>query len=142
LSRVSGQVDLVRYLCPMSENCTVIYNGTCPICSREIEMYRDRVEAVGGDLGFVDLNEADLDAIGLTSDEAARRLYVVREGQLISGVEAFLHLWRETPGFGFLARLVGLPGVRQGAGLVYEWVLAPVLYAMHKRRQARRARGA
>lgn len=126
----------------MSEKCTVIYNGSCPICSREIHMYRDRVAASGGALGFADLNEVDLAAYGLTPDMAARRLYVMRGGELISGVDAFLHLWRETPGFGGLARVVGLPGIRQVAGAVYEGVLAPVLFAMHKRRQARGTRGA
>lgn len=126
----------------MSEECTVIYNGSCPICSREIHMYRDRVVASGGALGFADLNEVDLAAYGLTRDMAARRLYVLRGGELISGVDAFLHLWRETPGFGGLARVVGWPGIRQVAGVVYEGVLAPVLFAMHKRREVRRARGA
>ena len=126
----------------MSEKCTVIYNGSCPICSREIHMYRDRVAASGGALGFADLNEVDLAAYGLTPDMAARRLYVMRGGELISGVDAFLHLWRETPGFGGLARLIGLPGIRQVADAVYEGVLAPVLFAMHKRRQARGARNA
>ena len=105
-------------------------------------MYRGRVEAGDGALGFIDLNAADLQAFGLTPQEAARRLYVVRGGVLVAGVEAFLILWRETPGFEWLARLVGLPLVRQVAHGVYEWVLAPVLYAMHKRRQARRLSGA
>ena len=102
-------------------------------------MYRERVEVSGGDLGFLDLNEADLASFGLTPDEAARRLYVQRDGELLSGVDAFLLLWRETPGFGGLARFVGLPGVRQVAHIVYEWILAPTLFAMHKRRQARGA---
>lgn len=126
----------------MSKKCTVIYNGSCPICSREIDIYRERVAASGGALGFADLNDVDLEAYGLTPDVAARRLYVMRDGELISGVDAFLHLWRETPGFGGLARFAGFPGIRQVAGAVYEWVLAPVLFTMHKRRQARRARGA
>ncbi|MBT8413980.1 MAG: DUF393 domain-containing protein [Boseongicola sp.] len=126
----------------MTKDSTVIYNGSCPICSREIEMYRGRVEDAGGDLGFVDLNAADLAAFGLTPDEAARRLYVVRGGELIAGVDAFVILWRETPGFAWLARLVGLPVVRQVAYGVYEWVLAPLLFRMHKRRQARRISGA
>ncbi len=120
----------------MSKQCTVIYNGDCPICAREIEVYRARA---GAGVAFVDLNGADLSAYGLTSDEAARQLYVVRDGRVLAGVDAFLALWRETPGFGWLARLVDLPGVRLVAGGVYGWVLAPVLFAMHKRRQARGA---
>jgi hypothetical protein len=49
-------------------------------------------------------------------------------------VDAFLALWRVTPGFRWLAAIVGLPGVRQGAGAVYERVLAPLLYRRHLKR--------
>jgi predicted DCC family thiol-disulfide oxidoreductase YuxK len=134
--------EIVDYISFMTKECTVIYNGDCPICSREIDVYRDRVTKAGGSLGFVDLNRVDLGAFGLTADDAARRLYVVRGDELLSGVDAFLLLWHETPGFQWLARGVGLPGVRQIAGLVYEWVLAPALFALHNRRQAGAARGA
>ncbi|MBT8459660.1 MAG: DUF393 domain-containing protein [Boseongicola sp.] len=126
----------------MKHKSTVIFNGDCPICSREIEMYRGRVEAMDGTLGFVDLNAANLQAYGLSADQAARRLYVMRDGEMLAGVEAFLVLWRETPGFAWLARLVGLPVVRHVAHVVYEWGLAPLLFRMHKRRQARGVSGA
>ena len=105
-------------------------------------MYRGRVEAGEGALGFADLNGVDLADFGLSEDQAARRLYVVRDGELIAGVDAFLILWRQTPGFSWLARLVGLPGVRQLAHAIYEGVVAPVLFRLHKRRQARRLHGA
>lgn len=118
---------------------TVIYNGDCPICAREIGVYRARVGA-GGALRFVDLHDADLAALGLTPDDAARRLHLVEDGRLLSGVDAFLALWRGTPGFGWMARIVAAPVVRPIAGATYEWLLAPALYAMHRRRQARRAR--
>jgi predicted DCC family thiol-disulfide oxidoreductase YuxK len=121
----------------MSKTSTVIYNGDCPVCSREIGVYRARVGADGA-IGFVDLNDADLAVFGLSREAAARRLHVVENGRLLSGVDAFLALWRATPGFGWLARIVGLPGVRQAAGALYEGVLAPMLHAMHRRRQARR----
>lgn len=125
----------------MNERPTVIYNGDCPVCAREIGVYRSRV-GPDGRLRFVDLNDADLAVLGLDRETAARRLHVLEDGHLLSGVEAFLALWRATPGFGWLARIFGLPGVRHVAGVVYEGLLAPVLYAMHRRRQAaRRVRG-
>lgn len=116
---------------------TVIYNGGCPICAREIGVYRVRVGETGT-LRFRDLNDADLAVFGLTREDAARRLHVVENGQVVAGVDAFVVLWRETPGFGWLARFVGLPGVRHVAGAVYERILAPALYAAHVRRQRRR----
>lgn len=121
-----------------SNDTTVIYNGSCPICSREIGVYRRRAEEAGLPLDFRDLNETDLADWGLTPDLAARRLYVVKDGALVSGVPAFAILWAQMPGFRWLARLVRLPGVRGLAALVYDRVLAPVLYRMHLRREARR----
>ncbi len=113
------------------KDTTVIYNGACPVCSREIAVYRARAE---GPVRFVDLNAGDMAAFGLTPDAAARRLHVVEDGRLLAGVDAFLALWRVTPGFRWLAAVVGLPGVRQGAGAVYERVLAPLLYRRHLKR--------
>jgi predicted DCC family thiol-disulfide oxidoreductase YuxK len=123
----------------MKDSTTVIYNGDCPICSREIGVYRART-AADGTLLFLDLNDADLAVWGLTREDAARRLHVVEDGRILSGVDAFLALWRATPGFGWLARLVGLPGVRQVARVVYDGALAPALYAMHRRRERRAGR--
>jgi predicted DCC family thiol-disulfide oxidoreductase YuxK len=120
---------------PMKDT-TVIYNGACPVCSREIGLYRARAE---GPVSFVDLNDTDLAVFELTRDEAARRLHVVEDGRLLVGVEAFRALWRATPGFRWLAAVAGLPGVRQAAGLLYDRVLAPALYRRHVKRM-RRAR--
>jgi predicted DCC family thiol-disulfide oxidoreductase YuxK len=116
------------------KDMTVIYNGACPVCSREIGLYRARAE---GPVAFVDLNAADLACFGLTPDVAARRLHVVEDGKLLVGVDAFRALWRATPGFRWLAAVAGWPGVRQAAGLVYDRVLAPALYRRHLRRTAR-----
>ena len=112
------------------EKPTVIYNAQCPICSREIAVYERRSET----LRFEDLHQADLDALGLTEEDAARRLHVVQDGKVISGVDAFTLLWRETPGFGWLGRFVSLPGIKQITALIYDHVLAPILYGMHRRR--------
>jgi len=117
------------------KDTTVIYNGACPVCSREIGVYRARAE---GPVRFVDLNDTDLAVFGLTRDEAARRLHVVEEGRLLAGVDAFRALWRATPGFRWLAALVGLPVVRQVAGAVYDRALAPMLYRRHLKRMRER----
>jgi len=121
----------------MTGNAKVIYNANCPICSREVDSYRRYAEARGLPLRFEDLNTADLAQLGLTPSDAARRLHVVRDGRLLAGVDAFVALWSEMPRFAWLARLVSLPGIRQVARAVYEYVLAPALYALHRRRVAR-----
>lgn len=116
---------------------TVLYNGACPICSREIDAYRREAQGAGLPLRFDDLNAADLARWGLTPEAARRRLHVRYGAQVLAGLPAFLALWAALPRWRWLARLVGLPGVRQVAGVVYDHALAPALYALDRRRRAR-----
>jgi len=116
----------------------VIYNDTCPICAREVGHYMRSAEAAGAPIRFDGLDGADLAAHGLDRDRAARRFHLVREGQLLSGVDAFVALWTELPRWRWLARIVALPGIRQIAGVAYDRAAAPALYALHRRREARR----
>ncbi len=123
----------------MSET-KVLYNGECPICSTEVEGYRRSAEKRGLPIAFEDLNTADLAAWGVTEEEAARRFHVAKNGKILEGLPAFAALWEELPRLKWLARLVRLPVIRPLGALVYDRILAPVLYGMHCRRMARRAR--
>ncbi|MGI1661892.1 thiol-disulfide oxidoreductase DCC family protein [Palleronia sp. KMU-117] len=116
----------------------VIFNNTCPICAREVGHYRRAAEDAGAPIGFHGLDDAAVAACGLDRDAAARRFHVWRDGELLSGVDAFVALWRELPRWRWLARVVSLPLVRPLAGVAYDRVAAPLLYAMHRRREARR----
>ncbi len=74
---------------------------------------------------------------GLDADTAARRLYVLHDGTLTSGIPAFLVLWAQMPKYRWLARVVGFPGIKQIACLAYDHVLAPAIYRWHLRRLQR-----
>lgn len=87
---------------------TVYYDGSCPLCRREIAMYRrlrgaDRLHwldvSAGGPLG------EDL------SCEAAMRRFHVRDaqGRLFSGGAAFARLWQALPGWRALGWLLAFP---------------------------------
>lgn len=115
---------------------TVLYNDSCPICSREIAAYRKMSDPDTGP-AYAGLTTCDLAQFGLTEDEAARRLHVVQDGQVISGIPAFAALWEDVPRLRWLARLVRLPVVGGLANGVYDHLLAPALFALHKRRQRR-----
>ena len=121
----------------MADHATVLYNAECPICSREVDLYRREAEARGAPLRFEPLTEGAPERHGLTPDEAARRLHVVRGGEVLSGVEAFRALWAALPRTAWLARATGLPGVRPVVELLYDRVAAPLLYATHRRRLRR-----
>ncbi|MEM8958556.1 MAG: DUF393 domain-containing protein [Pseudomonadota bacterium] len=128
------------YLHAMTRPTEIIYNGSCPICSREIAAYERYASIRNLPLDFTPLDEADLAAHGLSAEDAARRLHIVQDGRLVSGVEAFALLWDAMPRFRWLAQLVRLPVVRPLAGVIYERLLAPLLYALHRRRRVRAAR--
>jgi predicted DCC family thiol-disulfide oxidoreductase YuxK len=114
----------------------VLYNGQCPICAPEVAVYARDAQAVGADMAFTDLNQTDLTAWGLDADSAARRLHLRdSDGHVLAGVPAFIALWSAIPRWRWLARLVALPVIRTIAGLVYDHILAPVLYTLHKRRK-------
>lgn len=116
---------------------SVLYNADCPVCRAEIEHYQAYAEARDLPLAFHDLNSRALDEWGIDADAAARRLHVRQNGRLLSGVDAFLALWRALPRYRWIARIVALPGLRQAAHVVYERVLAPRLYARHLARTGR-----
>ena len=124
----------------MTEQLEILYNGRCPICSAEIAQYRKQAEHANAPVRFIDLHEATLAHWGLNADQATRRFHVRKDGQIISGFPAFLALWRELPRMRWLARVLELPVLRQMADFGYNNLAAPLLYWMHKRREARKAR--
>ena len=116
---------------------SVLFNGNCPVCNFEIRHYARYCRDTGLPVRFDDLNSDARAAWGIDADTAARRLYVLHQGQLTSGIPAFLVLWARMPRYRWLARIVGLPGVRQTASAIYDFVLAPAIYRWHLRRLRR-----
>ena len=121
----------------MNNSTKVLYNGDCPVCSFEIDHYASYSRKHELPLEFEDLNNCDLTPWQLSQDQAARRLYLLKEDQLVSGIPAFLILWQQMPRYRVLAIVVGLPVIRQLATLIYNSILAPLIYRWHLRRKAK-----
>ncbi len=119
----------------MTRPLKVLYNDTCPICSREVDMYKSMTDAEHGNVTYCGLSTATYADYGLSADDAARRFYVVSDGQLVSGMDAFSMLWRQSLKTRWMATVTGLPVLRQLTGLLYDHVAAPILFTMHKRRE-------
>lgn len=117
---------------------TVYYNGACPICSREIDHYRQLCERHPAPLAWVDISQ-DLLVLaprGVDSLSIKRRLHAIdADDTLHAGVAAFIELWRRLPYYRWLGRLVALPGIRQMAEWVYEGLLAPALVRFNRWRE-------
>ena len=71
----------------MTDETRILYNDTCPLCRFEVDHYRAAATRDGAPLRFDRLEDAA--RWGLTPDQAARRLHVLRGGELLSGLEAF-----------------------------------------------------
>jgi len=112
----------------------VLYNDDCPICRREIKHYA----GLSGDaVEFVKITEQSAADWGLTPDQATQQIHARSDGSVIIGVDAFISVWQKLPYYRVLAPIVGLRPIKFVTSIVYRKILAPLLYAMHQRRQRR-----
>ncbi|MBA2724151.1 MAG: DUF393 domain-containing protein [Methylibium sp.] len=87
---------------------TLYFDGACPVCSREVAMYRRQPGADG--VRWVDVARCEAGDLGtgLTREAAMARLHLRRlDGNLVSGAEAFTSLWQALPRWSWLGRLLG-----------------------------------
>jgi predicted DCC family thiol-disulfide oxidoreductase YuxK len=92
---------------------TVLYDGACPLCRREIAVYRDlQPLQANSPVRFTDVSNAAMPLpAGTTREQLLARFHVQgRDGQLLSGAQAFLALWAALPGWRWLALVGRLPG--------------------------------
>ena len=117
---------------------TILYNDKCPVCSFEIEHYRNLCSKGGIDLDFEKIS-ADgpvLVASKLTVEDAKKRLhFLTADGRVLVGLDAFLALWAEMPGYRVLGRVVSVPGIYHLACLLYDRAVAPALFWWDSRRR-------
>ena len=83
------------------------------------------------------IRDSDLSLYGVSKDQGAKRLHVISDGQVIHGLPAFRKLWEEMPRYRILAILTNFPIVREIAALIYDKILAPLLYKSHLKRLQR-----
>ncbi len=101
---------------------TVLYDGACPLCRREIAVYQglQPVDA-GQTVAFSDVSRSDcpLPAGGQRRDYLARFHVQRADGQVLSGAAAFVALWATLPGWRYLAMVARLPGATPALELLY-----------------------
>lgn len=97
---------------PPERGLTVLYDGACPLCSREIAWYRRQVACEP--LHWVDVARCRDTALPPGVDRAAalRRFHVLEaDGRVLTGAAAFARLWAAHPRLAPLAWLARCPGV-------------------------------
>lgn len=91
---------------------TVLYDGACPLCAREIAIYRRQHGA--NEIQWLDVSRIAEDAIplGLSRADVLARFHVIRrDGSATTGAAGFVELWSAFPKLRALARLAGTPPV-------------------------------
>ena len=86
----------------------VLFNDKCSICSTEINHYKSLNT---NDIYWLDINDLDesVQLSGKTHKELLRRLHVIKDDKLYSGVKAFIVLWDRIPKYRWLSRVIALP---------------------------------
>jgi len=89
---------------------TVLFDGSCPLCTAEINQYKLITPA--GPIKWVDVSAPEFTApTGLSKEELMRRFHVIKpNGDLISGAAAFVHVWEQLPSWRWLATVAKIPG--------------------------------
>jgi len=128
-----------------SEPLTVLYDGACPLCRREIAHVKGLAERQGNSgLCFVDISR-DTEGDALSDAERVAllaRFHVQRaDGSRLDGAAAFVAMWRRLPGWRWLAKLAGLPGVLPLLELAYRGflVVRPAMQKIAHRKDAARS---
>ena len=104
---------------------TVYFDGSCALCRAEIGYYGRH--DTDGALCPIDVSEAGA-AIpqGVSRDQAMERFYVLAsDGRVLSGAAAFVEVWRQLPGWRWVARAAAFPGALAALELAYK-VFLPV----------------
>lgn len=85
---------------------TVYYDGSCPLCRKEIAVYQRCRGAENIEWTDVSVGEQSCLGAGLTCQLAMARFHVRdRQDNLYSGAQAFVKLWLELPQWRWLGRL-------------------------------------
>jgi predicted DCC family thiol-disulfide oxidoreductase YuxK len=103
----------------MADQLTMLYDGLCPLCSREVRMLRRKDKH--DRLAFVDIAEQSFDpsTFGITHADAHAAMHVqLPDGTMVKGVEAFRQVYRAL-GMGWVMAPTGWPILRPIFDLLY-----------------------
>ena len=104
----------------------VLFNDKCSICSKEINHYKTLNVK---DINWLDINDLSeaTKLSGKSHKELLRRLHVIKEGKVYSGVKAFAIMWGSIPRYNWLSKIITLPVIYHISILIYE-LIAVALY--------------
>ncbi len=101
---------------------TVYFDGSCPMCRREITIYRRLPQATA--IEWVDVSQGVALGASLSCAQAMARFHVRdAQGRLHSGAAAFSRMWLMFPGWRWLGCLSAWPPLSWGVEAAYRLFL-------------------
>jgi len=100
---------------------TFVYDGDCGFCTTSVHLMQ-RLRMLPGDV--IPWQHADLDALGLTSEQCMQAAQWVDAGEHRSGHLAFAEALRRRGPWKPLGLLLQAPGVSWLAARLYDWIAA------------------
>jgi len=101
---------------------SVFFDGKCNLCSKEIDYYQ-RI-APKNTFNWVDITKTpgELDKFEIKLSDGLRLMHVAdSNGNIFTGVDAFIIMWKQIKYWKFLGLFVSLPIVKQIANLLYQY---------------------
>tara|TARA_B100001287_G_C22284738_1_gene345474 strand:+ start:63 stop:416 length:354 start_codon:yes stop_codon:yes gene_type:complete len=107
----------------------VLFNDSCPICSKEINHYK----SLDNNINWIDINDLNVACkiSGKNHRELLRRLHVIKDDKIYSGVKAFIIMWLNIPKYIWIAKIVSLPIIYHISVVLYE-IIAFFLFQINK----------
>ena len=95
---------------PNTTASTVLYDGSCPLCTVEINQHKKI--SLDGKINWVDVSSSEfVPPAGQSKEALMQRFHVIKpNGDLVSGAAAFVHVWEQLPGWNRLAKVAQVPG--------------------------------
>ena len=107
----------------------VLFNDSCPICAKEINHYK----SIENSINWIDINDLELACkiSGKNHKELLRRLHVIQDDKVYSGVKAFIIMWENIPKYKWIARIVSIPIIYHISIVSYE-IIAIFLFLKNR----------
>jgi predicted DCC family thiol-disulfide oxidoreductase YuxK len=112
---------MAKYKMKKNDCLTVYFDGSCPICSKEISLYKKQKGA--SEIYWIDASKASLEHLpaNITRSTLLKRFHVAdSEGNFFVGGNAFLKLWENLTYFRILSKILSIPPLAWIVNTVYD----------------------
>ena len=117
---------------------TVFYNSACPVCNAGIELQKRRMPGVSVEWNDIHKNNELISQLtqrnrtDVKLDFIRKRLHVKDStGEIQVGLDAFITLWKNSPGEHWKARILSLPVIHGITSIFYN-IFALFLFHWNK----------